>query len=386
MQPTFRTYYRQVTGTRYPETMLCPTERLYYVPHEQNTVRLPPSPPPRHRKPLDAARRRTVQAAAIPAPVKRLAVDVKMLCKDFGVILSGFQALLSRFADAGEDNDDGTSTTQLMPPPAINARRAVVIGIDYVGTANELHGCTADALAIAKFLTVNNYSEITLLLDRRTSIKSLSGLPLKGPVQIPTRNNILTSIKRLLQNSGTGDHCFIHYSGHGTSVPDVAGDEADGMDEMLVPLDMQSAGGIIDDELYSIVSQNIHDATKLTCLMDCCHSGSVMDLEWNFGDDANRFKKIASATPPPLSAVPSIIVISGCMDSETSGDTPEGGVMTQAFLHAMDKAEKLRSSFPTLQQLHTDMREWIELHSAGQHPIISCNLPRVDPDKCTFAL
>ena len=44
-----------------------------------------------------------------------------------------------------------------------------------------------------------------------------------------------------------GDYLFFHYSGHGGQQADKDGDEADGKDETLVPLDYQTAGQITDD-------------------------------------------------------------------------------------------------------------------------------------------
>ena len=40
---------------------------------------------------------------------------------------------------------------------------------------------------------------------------------------------------------------FLHYSGHGGQVADLDGDETDGMDNCIFPLDHQQNGVIIDD-------------------------------------------------------------------------------------------------------------------------------------------
>jgi hypothetical protein len=52
---------------------------------------------------------------------------------------------------------------------------------------------------------------------------------------------------RLSRDAQPGDALFVHYSGHGGNVRDTNGDEADGYDETLVPLDYERAGQIIDD-------------------------------------------------------------------------------------------------------------------------------------------
>ena len=52
------------------------------------------------------------------------------------------------------------------------------------------------------------------------------------------------------------------------------------MDETLVPLDYQSAGQITDDELHRIIVQPLPEGCKLTCVFDCCHSGTILDLPY----------------------------------------------------------------------------------------------------------
>ena len=43
----------------------------------------------------------------------------------------------------------------------------------------------------------------------------------------------------MVEGAQAGDNLFMHYSGHGGSMRDDNGDEKDGMDETLVPLDYQ---------------------------------------------------------------------------------------------------------------------------------------------------
>jgi metacaspase-1 len=68
----------------------------------------------------------------------------------------------------------------------------------------------------------------------------------------PTKSNILAAYHNVVRQSRAGDAVFLHYSGHGTKVRDLNGDEDDGYDEAMVPLDFNRAGMILDDELYEI--------------------------------------------------------------------------------------------------------------------------------------
>lgn len=48
--------------------------------------------------------------------------------------------------------------------------------------------------------------------------------------------------------------CLGRLAGHGGNVEDTNGDEADGMDETLCPVDVGESGHITDDEVFEEVS------------------------------------------------------------------------------------------------------------------------------------
>ena len=63
---------------------------------------------------------------------------------------------------------------------------------------------------------------------------------------------------------------------------------ADGYDETLVPLDYQQAGQIRDDDLFTTLVGAMPRGVQLTCVMDCCHSGTVLDLPFQFVADGEH--------------------------------------------------------------------------------------------------
>lgn len=70
---------------------------------------------------------------------------------------------------------------------------------------------------------------------------------------------------------------FFHYSGHGYQVADNNGDEVDGMDEIFLGHQMR------DDYIWDNLVAKLPSNAKLIGTMDACHSGSGMDLpyQWN---------------------------------------------------------------------------------------------------------
>lgn len=96
----------------------------------------------------------------------------------------------------------------------------------------------------------------------------------------PTRQNIMQAFDRITQYSKAGDVVFIHYSGHGGRVVDTSGDEDDGYDETLIPLDFKKSGQIVDDEIYERLVKKMPANVTVVCLMDSCHSGTALDLPY----------------------------------------------------------------------------------------------------------
>lgn len=149
-------------------------------------------------------------------------------------------------------------------------KKALLIGINYNGTAAQLNGCINDVYNVRSLLTNHcDYpsENINTLTDNDIS---------------PTHANIRQYISWLLQNAQPGDTLFFHYSGHGSNVADNNGDETDKRDETIVPVDYNSAGMITDDWLNENFINLVPEGVTLWILMDCCHSGTIMDLKYNY--------------------------------------------------------------------------------------------------------
>jgi hypothetical protein len=186
----------------------------------------------------------------------------------------------------------------IAPPDCSGTRRAVLIGINYVGQAGELSGCHNDVGNIKDYIMdVHGFQEqnITVLMD-------------DGTHPDPTYDTILEAFKSLTENTEAGDAAFVHYSGHGGKVRDTSGDEDDGYDETLVPLDFEDAGQIKDDDLFKCLVTKVPAGATLTCLMDCCHSGTVLDLPYKFAADgeSDQMQYDDSFNPAHLAALAGI--------------------------------------------------------------------------------
>ncbi len=162
--------------------------------------------------------------------------------------------------------------------PSVNKQRAVLIGINYKGQKGQLSGCHNDVHNVAQYLQeVQGFrnENITILMD-------------DGMHKPPTKSAIISAFKRLVKQTKEGDVVFCHYSGHGGRLPDDNGDEDDGYDETLIPLDFKKSGQIRDDDLLKILVHPMPANVTMTCLMDCCHSGTVLDLPYRFVGDGDH--------------------------------------------------------------------------------------------------
>lgn len=216
-------------------------------------------------------------------------------------------------------------------------KRALLIGINYTGSSNALKGSINDVKMVKALLLSIGYEEKNILT-------------LTDDGQPPTKQNILRYISVCVSNTKAGDTLFFHYSGHGTQVPDKDGDEDDGMDEAIVPLDYVNAGLITDDALKGYLIDPLPQDSNLFITLDCCNSGTGVDLKYNF-IPSNKSSQVAQVLLPYQQTVCNCIVLSSCRPYEASSEVSNGvvnhGILTVAFCRTI---EDVRERARTLQR------------------------------------
>ncbi|KAF4354858.1 hypothetical protein G4B88_030924 [Cannabis sativa] len=227
------------------------------------------------------------------------------------------------------------------PPNAHGRKRAVICGISYKFSRHELKGCINDAKCM-KYLLINKFKfppeSILMLTEEETD-----------PYRIPTKHNIRMALFWLLQGCQAGDSLVFHYSGHGSRQRNYNGDEVDGYDETLCPLDFETQGMIVDDEINTSIVKPLPHGVKLHAIIDACHSGTVLDLP--FLCRMSRSGQYVWEDHRPRSGVwkgtsgGEVISISGCDDDQTSADTSalskitSTGAMTYCFIQAIERGQ-----------------------------------------------
>lgn len=145
-------------------------------------------------------------------------------------------------------------------------------------------------------------------------------------VHNPKKKEFLNYLQYFYQM--TNKHLVVYYTGHGTSVRDQNGDEEDGYDEAFVFDD----GYVIDDELARLLATSGKKSScKVLLLNDCCHSGSIYDLQ--------------SAIQQGLKMPEKIMSVSAARDKETAKQTNVGskdqGIFTFYFFKFLSTNPKM---------------------------------------------
>ena len=231
-------------------------------------------------------------------------------------------------------------------------KKALLIGINYTGTSNELYGCISDVNSIKERISTQGFNDINIMTDL-TSKKA-------------TRDNILEGFKNLLINSQSGDLLYFLFSGHGSYTIDRNGDEADRRDELIVSCDLK---GILDDELKSLIQTHLKPNVTLFALIDSCFSGSVLDLKYQFMDSLNYDKFTENSKQ--LETLGNVFMISGCTDNQTSDDAvfenKPNGAMTWSLLESLKQKPDC-----SWRDLVKNMRDLLKTSQFTQIPQFSC--------------
>jgi metacaspase-1 len=158
-------------------------------------------------------------------------------------------------------------------------RKALLIGINYTGSKNELRGCHQDVRNMIAFLQAKGYST-----DERSMVVLADDRDKNGPY-FPTRANMMAAMQWLISEPNCA--LFLHYSGHGGQVQDPDGDRDSGFDDTIVPVDFEQAGQIDSDTLHRHLVSALAPGCQLHVIFDCCHSGSAIELPYVYRSDAD---------------------------------------------------------------------------------------------------
>ncbi|KXS14785.1 peptidase C14 [Gonapodya prolifera JEL478] len=176
-------------------------------------------------------------------------------------------------------------------------KKALLIGINYRGSGQELKGCINDVAHMYEYLTQScGYSKDKMVVMTEDAT---------NPNFLPNSRNIIAGFRWLVRDNRPGDTLFLHYSGHGSQVQDPVDSRPDhpDFDDTIVPLDYKQAGQITSTQLHKMLVSPLPQGVKLTVIFDCCHSGTMLELPYTFRPDAKGNVSVHKFTEYAKSAI-----------------------------------------------------------------------------------
>ena len=245
-------------------------------------------------------------------------------------------------------------------------QKALLIGINYIGQNGELKGCINDVINMRNYIQEEGYSEENIRVMTEAS---------NVPNLVPTAINIVNGFDWLCDGVNSETELFLHYSGHGGSIRDYTNDEMDKKDETICPVDYSRSGQITDDLIRTRLIDRLPSGCKLTCIFDCCHSGTILDLKYNWVGHPKIPGAYRLIVDRPSETPASVLALSGCRDEQYSADTFEAGqsqgAMTFAFLGAVKSNRRRRKKLDS-RRLIKGMHKFLKAKGYTQTPQMSC--------------
>lgn len=258
-------------------------------------------------------------------------------------------------------------------------KRALLVGInEYQNPQNNLRGCVNDVYMVGEGLVKHlgfERRDVTLLTDAQATFQ-----------------NIESGLRRLVDTAQKNDVLVFHYSGHGSQIVSVNGDEEDGLDELICPYDMNWSHPFTDDHIADILS-SAPAGVNLTMLMDCCHSGTINKAFTAPGfESPNRVRYLAPPTAlipngserkrlAPRSLARSVettgvfltrpILVAGCGDTQTSADAWIDGAYHGAFTFYVNECLRAAHWKTTYRNLTDAVRTSLGMHHFDQVPVLT---------------
>lgn len=154
-------------------------------------------------------------------------------------------------------------------------KRALLVGVSDYGNPREdpdkwANISGANDVALLSPLFKKQGFAVTTLVDKQATYANITG-----------------ALKKVVKDAKKGDIVYLHFSMHGQPFEDLNGDEADGWDEALIPVDAQmryvkgkyeGKNHLLDDEMekyFGQIRSKIGTTGELFVVLDACHSGTA---------------------------------------------------------------------------------------------------------------
>lgn len=207
---------------------------------------------------------------------------------------------------------------------------AILIGPNYVGTDYQLSGCLNDILQIKSLLTAQGVSRFFTLSD--------SGAP---DMVWPSQKNVFAIMNQVVAMTKTTPRLkiYFYYSGHGMR---------QGTQEAILAVDeSRNIQPILGYKIHTDFLQRLPASATVVSVFDCCHSGTVLDLAYQFTVIQQR------VIPHPVqirynNIRATVLTLSACSDQALAYESNGQGALTGAVVRILSLPDARRITMSTL--------------------------------------
>lgn len=217
---------------------------------------------------------------------------------------------------------------------------AFLVGISDYGNEKE---------APYKWTNINGTNDVRLLkpLLEKQGFRTITLMDSKA-----TYSAIIKEMNKLTLKCKKGDYVYIHFSCHGQPFEDQNGDEEDGWDESIVPVDAgmiyekgvyEGEKHIIDDDLQVMMNRirsKVGKTGVIYVVLDACHAGTsfrgddeevVRGTNYGFSVEGKRYRptRIEKINHYQMKSIPGyapIIYLEACRPYQKNVEIVEQGV------------------------------------------------------------
>lgn len=262
----------------------------------------------------------------------------------------------------------------LAPATALAEQRALLVGVGkYLHPGIDLPAIELDVERMHETLNRMGFEDrqIHTLLDEQA-----------------TSANVVAELDGWLrQGVQANDRVVFYFSGHGSGVPDLNGDEADGVDDVLVTHDMRRArvssgplkgratlaGVVVDDTIGEMIEKN--PSRNFWLVVDACHSGTVSrSINMTNRSISSEPVFVKSFSYPGMpehgesvatrdvgvkqTRESNYVSLAAAHDNESAIGTSRGGIFTIALSEAITRAVA-EGKNPTVNELRDETAQYI---------------------------
>ena len=194
-----------------------------------------------------------------------------------------------------------------------------------------------DAAALSRLFGSQYGMKTTIFTDDARKVIAIDKT-LTTVVHVRRKRELIQQIQKFTQDVPAQSNVIFVLSAHGYSRPCHPNRrhlELNGRTEYI----RLGPDTICDHELYLALFGQMRKSIRVMCLVDTCHSGTMLDLEYLIRDGTH-----VQRSRVPLAVVPECVTISACSDQELAGEdiSSFGGWGGCAFLDYLVDRSHLR--------------------------------------------